>query len=85
MSLPVDFVAGLALDDMGRAILPDEILDQLDDTPAVLSAGANQSCGGTTNGTCTNGGCGSSSNTYCTNQIGCYLSSNKFCNDEPIG
>lgn len=86
MSLPPNFVEGLALDHLGRVILTDDILDQLDTTSEVLSAGANQSCSGSTNGTCSNGACGQSTNGFCSNTFACNEASNtRFCQDSPLG
>jgi hypothetical protein len=86
MSKPRIDVASLTMDEFGRAVLPDEVLEQIDACEPIVSAGANQSCGGSTNGSCTNGACGGSSNQWCNNTFACYGASNaNYCVDAPIG
>lgn len=67
---------GLSLDEFGRVVLSDDLLDQIEDCTAILSAGANSQCTGSANGSCTNISCGNSSNGWCTNTIHCSGSSN---------
>jgi len=70
----------LALDELGRVVLSDEQLAQIEGCESTVSAGANLSCGGSTNGSCTNGSCGSTTNGSCTNQVSCSgATNNRFC------
>jgi hypothetical protein len=71
-------ISGIALDDLGRTILSDEILEHIENFVDTSSAGANLSCTGTTNGSCTNGFCGGSANTSCTNQTSCMGATNQL-------
>lgn len=68
----------LNLDNLGRIILPDEILERINASPFVISAGgANDSC---SNGECAN----STNSTACTN-TSCTGSKNQlYCVDGPI-
>lgn len=66
----IDF-ALLSLDELGRVVLSDEMLMQIQDCSEILSSGANWSCNGTTNSSCTNNNCGNSTNGSCTNNWVC--------------
>lgn len=58
-------VTKLVLDELGRAVLSDDLLDQIENSESTLSAGgSNLHCPGTTNGSCTNGSCAGSSNEF---------------------
>lgn len=76
---------GLGVDDLGRAVLPDDLLELVDRSEHVLSAGGstNGPCGGSTNSSCSNGSCTSTSNGSCSN-VACGGSTNRFCYDSPI-
>jgi hypothetical protein len=73
------------LDGLGRIVLPDELLEQVQLSEYELSAGANESCGGSTNGSCNNEACGGSTNLeFCTNTFACWEATNRhFCLDPP--
>jgi hypothetical protein len=82
------YLADLALDEFGRAVLPEDLLDTIETEAAELSAGGtNIQCGcGTANQGCTNSYCPGSMNGGCTNQVYCEGSSNtRFCLGEPEG
>jgi hypothetical protein len=86
VSKPKIDVAALTIDELGRTILPDDMLDRIEAFDPILSAGANGSCGGSTNASCSNGACGGSSNQWCSNTFACYGASNhNYCVDGPIG
>ena len=59
----------LVLDDLGRVVLPDELVQEIGDLGYLAVAGSNGgNCNGTLNGGCSNGGCNYSSNSYsCSN------------------
>jgi hypothetical protein len=79
-------VARLALDELGRTVLPDDLLDQIMACEHTLSAGANGSCWGTSNAGCSNGACGDSTNWSCTNYDYCgYSSNHHYCVGGPLG
>ena len=66
----------LALDELGRVVLPDGFIDTVVFDQNIMTAGANPDCGYSTNGSCSNGTCGNSANTWCTNSFACQGSSN---------
>jgi hypothetical protein len=69
----------IALDDAGRVVLSDDVLEQLNAAPLIVSAGGS-------NETCTNGSCGGSSNTISCSNTQCDGSTNKnYCLSGPIG
>ena len=81
-------VRTLSLDHLGRVVLPDAVLEQIEvfeDT--LVAGGANLHCNGTANASCTNASCGNTANGLCTNQVSCSGSANLVsCNgfaDEP--
>jgi hypothetical protein len=85
MAKPGIDVAALAIDELGRTVLPDELLDQIEACESLLSAGANLSCPGGTNGGCSNGSCGNSTNGFCTNSSTCFGAMTvAYCVDGPI-
>jgi len=72
-------MSDLSLDSLGRVVLSDELLEQIDRTVAIIAGeGSNTSCGGSANGSCTNGSCGSSVNGSCTNAASCNGSANLY-------
>ena len=80
-------LTGLALDELGRVILHDEVLDEIEKCSTTLSAGGyNGWCYQSTNGYCKNGECGGSTNgSHCTNESYCGGATNhRFCIDGPI-
>jgi hypothetical protein len=86
MPRPKIDVASLAIDGLGRVVIPDDLLDKIEACEHILSAGANSLCPGSTNGGCSNGGCGNSSNQECNNSIYCQGAQNhQYCQDGPIG
>jgi hypothetical protein len=78
-------VAKLGIDELGRTILPDDLLDRIEACEHTLSAGANGACWNTSNTGCSNVLCNGSWNTGCSNSMNCYESMNHFCVDGPIG
>lgn len=80
---PID-VLQLGLDPLGRVVLTDDILDTIDESVHIVSAGANsESCQGTSNGSCTNSTwCSDTSNGWCTNSLSCSGSGNVRCVSE---
>jgi hypothetical protein len=88
MTKPVIDVATLALDELGRTLLPDELLDQIEASESMLSSGGQNACCqcGSTNGGCSNGHCDNTSNGGCINSISCVGATNShYCVDGPIG
>ena len=80
-------LSGIALDDAGRAVLSDDILENVEEHCETASAGGlNGSCPDTSNGDCFNSYCrGSSNSTSCTNQTECAGASNhRYCYEYPI-
>lgn len=69
-------IANLGLDALGRIVLSDDQLEGFEDAADIVSAGANTSCVGTTNSSCSNGSCSNSSNVNCTNHVVCAFSTN---------
>ena len=67
----------LALDELGRVVLPDDFVDTIQLDALIMTAGANPICGDSSNGACTNGTCGSSVNTWCTNSNSCFNTTNR--------
>jgi hypothetical protein len=83
MSKPGIDVATLAIDELGRMVLSDDLLAVIEASPHIVSAGANSGC--VPNSGCTNGSCGGSSNQICTNTVCNGASNTHYCNDGPIG
>jgi hypothetical protein len=70
-------ISAMTLDELGRVVLSDAMLERVEKHDQLLSAGgSNLQCGGSTNGSCTNSACSGSTNGSCTNQITCGASSN---------
>jgi len=79
-------ILNIELDDSGRAILPEDILEKVEALVTVATAGGdNYSCENTGNGTCSNVGCiGSTNGTDCSN-VECAGSTNfRGCMRGPI-
>lgn len=75
----VDVVA-LALDELGRVVLSDDRLSEIECCESMITAGANHTvCGGTNTPSCTNNICTGSANASCTNYGNCWLASNNRC------
>ena len=75
----------LALDNFGRVVLTDGLIEKIENYDTDLSAGGtNTSCGGTANGGCSNNRCDGSVNASCTNQITCRSSANGFNCQSPV-
>lgn len=78
-----DFLSGLSLDSDGRVVLPENILDSLNEFKEIVSAGGSNTdaCQGTTNGSCSNtGNCTASNNTaQCNNTEFCGDTMNTRC------
>ena len=73
-----------ALDDLGRVILSDAIIEQIHGYEDLQSAGgANLSCGGSANGGCTNARCDGSMNGSCTNSMTCESAANMLACQSP--
>lgn len=71
-------IGKIALDDAGRVILSDEMLDRFNASPLIVSAGGS-------NEGCTNGDCSGSSNSLSCSNTHCDGSQNKlYCNNGPI-
>ena len=66
-------IAGIELDELGRVVLSDQMLDMTVACTDITSAGANMSCPGSANPTsCSNSTCGYSQNGgYCNNGSSC--------------
>lgn len=77
-------IGTLGLDELGRVILSDDLLDMIEGCDDIQSAGANGPCVGTTNGACTNSMCSNSANGSCTNTVSCSFAHNVHCYDDPI-
>ena len=74
-----DFVQTLSLDLLGRVILSDSLLEQIERCDqALLAGGSNTRCGGTVNSSCVNGACNGTLNGSCTNQATCQQAANTF-------
>ena len=69
-------IVNFCLDEMGRAILTDELLSQIDNFQSAITAGANFRCGGTSNSACSNSSCNGTLNGSCTNSVTCGESTN---------
>lgn len=77
-------VVNLGLDEFGRVVLSDDLLDSIEGCDQIVSAGANSGCG--TNSSCTNNMCSGSSNGWCTNTLQCDGASNWLsCRNEVSG
>lgn len=79
MSDAISLPEMLELDELGRVILPDGMLDDLVKSDGLVSAGANPTyCQGSSNITCTNGGSctGTTNSGNCTNRTNCNFSNN---------
>jgi len=77
-NLPLAF----ELDENGRAVLPEEVLDAIHEAPQYASAGGlnGSACDKTTNDICTNSqNCDGSDNSQCTNQGSCDPTINTSC------
>jgi prepilin-type processing-associated H-X9-DG protein len=76
----------IKLDQLGRVILPDNLILQIEDHELTLSAGGdNWNCGGTANFRCFNNACNSSVNGSCTNNTSCSGSANMaYCDGGAI-
>jgi hypothetical protein len=75
-SVPLD---RLELDQLGRVILPDTLVDVLIEAKELSIAGANPSyCVGSSNGSCTNSGScmGTTNYASCSNPVNCSSSNN---------
>jgi Tfp pilus assembly protein PilX len=73
-------ITDLSLDELGRVILSDEALEEIELNPLqVSSGGRNDACSGTTNPTtCSNGYCAGTTNSGCMNDI-CAATTNRNC------
>lgn len=72
-------VQTLSLDDLGRVVLSDSMLEQIEGCDqALLAGGTNTRCGGTANSSCVNSACNGTLNGSCTNQVTCQESANTF-------
>lgn len=79
MSNPVIELEAFALDELGRVVLSEEMIDRIDCCQTMISAGANISCTGSSNGSCTNSSyCSDSTNSWCTNSFTCTNSINSW-------
>ncbi len=72
-------IDGLSLDEFGRVVLAEDVLDQIEQSFEILTAGgvSNTGCSGT-NQTCSNTNCGDSWNSNCSNS-GCEGTTNNHC------
>lgn len=77
-NVKVDVVA-LALDELGRVVLSDDRLSEIECSESMIMAGANQICGGVNTPSCTNNVCTGSVNASCTNYGNCWTASNNRC------
>lgn len=74
----------LSLDNLGRVILSDAIIEQLEKCENLLfSGGANLNCGGSANGGCSNARCDGSLNGSCTNSMSCTSAANMLACQNP--
>lgn len=69
-------ISTLCLDEMGRVILPDCLIDQIEQYDSSVTAGANLKCGGTSNSACTNSSCPGTLNGACSNRTQCGQATN---------
>lgn len=77
-------IDNLSLDELGRAVLSDEIIKLIEDNDKLLSAGGtNWRCNGTANGACSNAQCNESMNASCSNQSTCSGSANMYACQSP--
>ena len=69
-----------ALDEFGRVVLSDDLIDKIECSQDITLAGANSyDCGLSSNTSCTNSGsCGYSSNSWCSNPSSCTGSTNSY-------
>ena len=86
--LQVD-ILGLDLDEFGRVILADDVLDLIEQCTAAMFAGGgtNLLCGGA-NPSCSNVTCTGSTNGACSNTVQCIGTTNNRCatpNEVPEG
>jgi hypothetical protein len=74
----------LQIDNLGRIILTDDIINLIEDHDQLISSGGtNWRCNGTANGSCSNALCSESLNGSCTNQSACGSSANAFSCQNP--
>lgn len=74
-----EIVEGLSLDRLGRVVLSDNMLHQIEAHDHTrLVGGSNTKCGGTANSSCVNSACNGTLNGSCTNQITCQQAANTF-------
>jgi hypothetical protein len=81
----IDF-QDLVLDEFGRVVLSDNLLDRIEESVGILSAGSisNANCPGTSNESCQNLMCNGSSNRACNNLTACLETQNlSTCFYEP--
>lgn len=78
MTTLVTSITKLELDEFGRTVLSDDLLEAVEDMVDFPTAGGANSacnngsgCNGTTNGVCTNSICEGSSNGRCYAEVGC--------------
>ena len=58
----------LSLDEDGRVVLSDDVLEELEKFAQIcIAGGSNGTCGGSTNSTCSNTFCSGSTNSTCSN------------------
>jgi hypothetical protein len=77
MAQPPNALNSLVLDELGRVVLPDDVIQDLGDLGSMAVAGSNGlNCGNTTNGGCSNGGCSYSVNTISCSNTSCQGSTN---------
>lgn len=81
MSKIRSLVSAVKLDELGRVILPDEVISEIEKHTECLIAGANLRCGGTSNAACTNGSCNGSANMACSNMVTCGQATNVIACD----
>lgn len=71
----------LQLDETGRALLPDDLLERIEASASIVFAGGdNVSCGDTGNGSCSNVSCsGSTNGSGCSNESCDGATNYKYC------
>ena len=74
-------IASLCLDEFGRVILSDDMLDAIAEGETYAGGGLNYNCSGSSNGGCTNGVCDHTGNSWCTNSGSCFGGSNGICKE----
>lgn len=77
-----DLLSDIALDNSGKAVLPDSMLEAIEKIPVIASSGGanTDSCNYTDNGNCSNtGNCTGSENVECSNVEFCGDTQNGSC------